>query len=108
MARNFMICKLVSSLFELPLSTDSRNRLVLRGQVYIADYKDEGNTLKPHLPENKTVVVFKALVFECAWAPSFVHPCIIKLCLHHAHDKMYQALPLLSGESLGKRLDICM
>ena len=30
--------------------------LVIRGQLYIADCKDEGNTLKPYLPEKKTVV----------------------------------------------------
>ena len=48
------------------VTTDSRNRLVLRGQLPIADCKDEGNTLKPYLPEKKTVVVFKTLVLEHA------------------------------------------
>ena len=47
---------------------------ILHGQLYIADCKDEGNTLKPYLPKKKTVVVLKMLVRECAWAPSLVHP----------------------------------
>ena len=37
------------------VTTESRNRLVLRGQLYIVDCKDEGNMLKPHLPGKKTV-----------------------------------------------------
>ena len=55
-------------------ATDSRNRLVLRRHIYIADYKDVGNTLKPLLPETKTVVIFKALVLERMLAPSRVYP----------------------------------
>ena len=35
-----------------------------------ANCKDEGNTLKPYLPEKKTVVVSKTLVLERAWVPS--------------------------------------
>ena len=52
------------------VDTDSRNRPVL----YIADCKDDGNVLKPYLPEKKTVVVLKTLVLERAWVPSLVHP----------------------------------
>ena len=37
---------------------------------YVADSKDEGNTLKPYSPEKKTVVVLKTLVRERAWAPA--------------------------------------
>ena len=33
------------------VAADSRNQLVLCGQLYVADCKDEGNTLKPYLPE---------------------------------------------------------
>ena len=55
------------------VAIDSRNRLVLCGQLYIADCKDEGNTLKPHLPEKKTVAVLKMLVLERVWAPSLAH-----------------------------------
>ena len=47
----------------------------------IADCKGEGNTLKPYLPEKKTVVVSKTLVLKCVWVPSLVHPHIIKSCL---------------------------
>ena len=61
--------------------TDSRNRLVIRVKLYIADCKDEGNTVKPYLPEKKTVVVSTTLVLERAWAPSLVHPHIVKSCL---------------------------
>ena len=75
-----MCCKLASCVVRV-VATDSRNRLVLRGQLYIADCKDEGNTLKPYLPEKKTVVVLKTLVLERAWAPSLVHPRVINLCL---------------------------
>ena len=58
----------------------SRNLLVLCGQLYNADCKDKGNTLiKAIFTKNKTVVVLKMLVFECAWAPSLVHPHVIKL-----------------------------
>ena len=63
------------------IATASRNRLVLRRQLYNADCKDEGNTLEPYLPEKKTVVVLKTLVLECAWVPSLVHPHAIKSCL---------------------------
>ena len=41
------------------------------------------------------------------WAGFCVCPCAIKLCVYswcHAHDKMYQALPLISRNSLGTRL----
>ena len=58
MARNFEICTLASLLLEL-LPLTQRNQLVL---LYIVDCKDEGNTLKPYLPEKKTVAVFKTLV----------------------------------------------
>lgn len=47
---------------------------ILHGQLYIANCEDEGNTLKPHLSEKKTVIVLKTLVFERAWAPGLVHP----------------------------------
>ena len=58
----------------------SRNLLVLRGQLYNADCKDKGKALiKAIFTKNKTVVVLKMLVFECAWVPSLVHPHIIKL-----------------------------
>ena len=30
------------------VTADSRNQLVLCGQLYVADCKDEGNTLKPY------------------------------------------------------------
>ena len=33
------------------VNTDSTNRLVLCEELYITDSKDEGNTLKPYLPE---------------------------------------------------------
>ena len=33
------------------VATDSRKQLVLRGQLYITDCKDDGNTLKPYLSE---------------------------------------------------------
>ena len=61
----FVVCfKLVSLLFQL---TDSRKVLVLRGQLYITDCKDEGNTLVTfNLPEKKTAVILKTLVFERA------------------------------------------
>ena len=57
---------------------DSRNGLVLHGQLYITDCKDEGNTLKPYSPEKKTGAVLKMLVRQRAWVPSLVHPHIIK------------------------------
>ena len=50
--RDLLYSKLVS-LFELL----SLTRLVLHEQQYIADCKDEGNTLKPYIPEKKTVVL---------------------------------------------------
>ena len=67
----FVCCKIV---VVQVVATDSRNRIVLHGQLYITDCKDEGNTLKPYLPEKKTLVVLKTLVLECAWAPRLVHP----------------------------------
>ena len=85
------------------VGTPSRNLLVL----YNADCKDKGNTLiKAIFTENKSVVVLKMLLFECAWAPSLVHPHIIKLFYpwRHMCDEMYHALPLLCGESLRTRL----
>jgi len=75
------LCVLASIVIVRVVNTDSRNRLVLRGQLYNADCKDKGNTLRPYLPEKKTVVVLKTLVFERAWAPSSVHPRLIKSCL---------------------------
>jgi len=83
MARNFGSCCVVSPsvIVVRVVATASRNRLVLRGQLYNADWKDKGNTLKSYLPEKKTLGVLKTLVFECAWAPSLVHPRVIKLCL---------------------------
>ena len=58
----------------------SKNRLVLCGQLYNADCKDKGNTLKPYLPEKKSVVVLKTLVFEHAWVPGLVYPRVNKSC----------------------------
>ena len=83
MARNFVICcVLQASVVVVRLvATDSRNRIVLRGQLYIGDCKGEGNTLKPYVAEKKTVVVFKTLVLERAWAPNLVHPRVFKSCL---------------------------
>ena len=52
------------------VATDSSNRLVLRGQLYITDCKDEGNTLKPHLPEKKTVVVLKRWFLNACGRPA--------------------------------------
>ena len=51
----------MSSSFELSPLTQEID--VIHGQLYIADCKDEGNTLEPYLPEKKTVVVLKT----CAW-----------------------------------------
>ena len=52
---------------KLSILHDSRDRLVLHGQLYVTNYKYEGYTLKPYLPENKIVVVLKVLILECAW-----------------------------------------
>ena len=63
-----------------------------------------GNTLKPYSPEKKTVVVLKTL--KRAWTPGLVHPTNRVYPWRQACDnKMYQDLPLFSGESLGTRLD---
>ena len=76
MARNFVICCVLqaSVVVVRVVVTDLRNRLVLRGQLYIADCKGEGNTLKPYLPEKKTEVVLKTLVHERVQAPSLATP----------------------------------
>ena len=52
---------------------------VLCEELYIADYKDESNTLKLYLPEKRTVVVLKTL--EHAWEAGLVHPRMIMSCL---------------------------
>ena len=57
-----------------------------------------------------TLVLASITTSERPWAGFCVCPRAIKSCLprvypwRHARDKMYQALPLLSGESLGTRL----
>ena len=61
------------------VNTDSRNRLVLCEELYIAGSKDKGNTLKPYIYLN--TVVLKMVVLEHPWVPSLVYPCVIKLCL---------------------------
>ena len=82
MARNFVICCGVSWRRCCSSCRHSLKKwLVLRGQLYNTDCNDKGNTLRPYLREKKTVVVLKTLVFERAWAPSLVHPCVIKSCL---------------------------
>ena len=45
--------------------------------LYIFNNKDEGNTLKPYLPEMKTAVVLKVFLLECAWVPGLVHPSML-------------------------------
>ena len=68
------------------------------GQLYITDFKKEGNTL----------VVLKVLLLECTWMPSFVQPHMVKsrvpMSRHTHDDKMNQTFPSLSRESLGIRL----
>ena len=44
-----MCRKLASIVVVRVVTTDSRNRLVLHEQPYIADCKDEGNILKPYI-----------------------------------------------------------
>ena len=89
---------LASITVDWAISTDSRNWQVLCGQLYIADCKDEGNIVKPYLHEKKS---WKHLCLNVcgrlAWL-SHVYP------WRHVCDKMYQALPFLSRESLGMRL----
>ena len=51
-----LLC-VVSWHFVRVVDPDSRNRLVLCEQLYITDCNNESNTLKPYLPEKKTVVV---------------------------------------------------
>ena len=83
MARNLVIllCVVASVVIVQVVDTASRNRPVLRGQLYIADCKDEGNTQEPYLPEKTTMVVLETLVLERVWVPSLVHPGVIKPCL---------------------------
>ena len=73
-----MCCELASIVSVRVVDTDSRNRLVLHGQLYIADSNDEGNTLKPYSSEKKTVVVLETLVLEHACASNLVQPHIMK------------------------------
>ena len=53
-------CDLLDVLVSI-VDTDSRNRLVLQGQLCIIN---KGNTLKPYLPEKKTAIVLNTPVLE--------------------------------------------
>ena len=46
------------------VDTNSINQIAFCGQLYIADRKDKGNTLKPYLSEQKIVEVLKALMLN--------------------------------------------
>ena len=46
------------------VDTNSINQITFCGQLYVANCKDKGNTLKPYLSEQKIVEVLKALMLN--------------------------------------------
>ena len=100
---DLLCCKLASLLFELSTMTQEINYISLTTKTKV--------THSTHIfRKKKTLLVSKILVLKHAWVPSLVHPHISKslstLDITRVM-KIYQALPLLSGKSLGTRPFIC-
>ena len=51
--KNFCCVLQASVIVVRVVTTDSRNQLLLCGQLHMTECKDEGNKLKSYLPEDK-------------------------------------------------------